>query len=466
MANLQDNVGISGGSTLIGGTGNSENLTLKSTSGSTKGDILFGDSAFIEYGSDGYPNYVTAANRLVIGRQSVLAILSGANMFGGVVPKTEILTGDATEAYQELMVIRHQNHSYMPAQRTLGLLFKQSYETDNNESCKSGGMILESTLDYANTPELSLVTANQKRVRISSNGLVGININPATALTYQLEVNGTAKTGALTTTTITASGAISAASLSTSGNGSIGGTLAVTGAMTGSSITASGAVSAASLSTSGNAAVGGTLAATGLLSANGNIKVTVGSDTTGDMYYRGSGGNFSRVGIGSAGQVLTAGSGAPFWSDTQNVTPVGSYLFMATETAPDGYLRCDGSSLTRVEYPDLFDVIGTTYGNENVYTFNLPNTKGLFFRDLDGGRGLDPSRALSNSYQSDTFKEHNHSLPNPCEVGISDNADDRDVMVPGGSSVTGNAGIDNTETRPKNFAIVTFIKYGTYFNPF
>jgi len=45
---LQNNVGISGGTTLIGGTLSGNNLTLSSTSNATKGKILFGTSAYDE----------------------------------------------------------------------------------------------------------------------------------------------------------------------------------------------------------------------------------------------------------------------------------------------------------------------------------------------------------------------------------------------------------------------------------
>lgn len=45
---LQNNVGISGGTTLIGGTLSGNNLTLSSTSNATKGKILFGTSGYDE----------------------------------------------------------------------------------------------------------------------------------------------------------------------------------------------------------------------------------------------------------------------------------------------------------------------------------------------------------------------------------------------------------------------------------
>lgn len=47
---------------------------------------------------------------------------------------------------------------------------------------------------------------------------------------------------------------------------------------------------------------------------------------------------------------------------------------MATETVPDGFLLCDGSEYARVEYPELFDAIGTIYGEgDGSSTFNVPD---------------------------------------------------------------------------------------------
>jgi microcystin-dependent protein len=43
-------------------------------------------------------------------------------------------------------------------------------------------------------------------------------------------------------------------------------------------------------------------------------------------------------------------------------------------TIQDGWLECDGRAVSRTMFPDLFDVIGTTYGaGDGSTTFNLPN---------------------------------------------------------------------------------------------
>jgi microcystin-dependent protein len=42
--------------------------------------------------------------------------------------------------------------------------------------------------------------------------------------------------------------------------------------------------------------------------------------------------------------------------------PVGTVIHFASATPPDGYLLCDGSFVKKGDYPDLFAVIGTTWG--------------------------------------------------------------------------------------------------------
>ena len=43
-------------------------------------------------------------------------------------------------------------------------------------------------------------------------------------------------------------------------------------------------------------------------------------------------------------------------------------------TTPTGYLLCDGAAYMRSDYPQLFAVIGTSFGTGNgSTTFNVPN---------------------------------------------------------------------------------------------
>lgn len=54
----------------------------------------------------------------------------------------------------------------------------------------------------------------------------------------------------------------------------------------------------------------------------------------------------------------------------------GAITMWAANTAPDGWLLCNGGSVSRDDYEDLFNVIGTTYGGNGSPMFNLPNLKG------------------------------------------------------------------------------------------
>ena len=54
-------------------------------------------------------------------------------------------------------------------------------------------------------------------------------------------------------------------------------------------------------------------------------------------------------------------------------TKIGMVIPFAGSTAPDGWLICDGTAISRSTYNDLFDVIGTTYGSgDGITTFNVP----------------------------------------------------------------------------------------------
>ena len=54
--------------------------------------------------------------------------------------------------------------------------------------------------------------------------------------------------------------------------------------------------------------------------------------------------------------------------------PTGGIVEYAGTTAPNGWLLCDGSAISRTTYADLFEVIGTTFGEgDGSTTFNLPS---------------------------------------------------------------------------------------------
>jgi microcystin-dependent protein len=57
--------------------------------------------------------------------------------------------------------------------------------------------------------------------------------------------------------------------------------------------------------------------------------------------------------------------------------PAGAIAAYAGANAPDGWLLCDGSNVSRKSYPLLFAAIGTAYGaGDGSTTFGLPDLRG------------------------------------------------------------------------------------------
>ena len=81
---------------------------------------------------------------------------------------------------------------------------------------------------------------------------------------------------------------------------------------------------------------------------------------------------------------------------------VGTVAFFARSGAPTGWLKCNGAAISRTDYADLFDSIGTTYGTgDGSTTFNLPDLRGEFLRCWDDGRGVDTGRSLTSTSVAD-----------------------------------------------------------------
>ncbi|MEM9610961.1 MAG: tail fiber protein [Actinomycetota bacterium] len=115
----------------------------------------------------------------------------------------------------------------------------------------------------------------------------------------------------------------------------------------------------------------------------------------------------------SIGGALTAGMVA--WTDDDNTLriyngsvwhpisygdPIGTLVAYAGQTAPHGYLACDGSAYSRVAYADLFAVLGELYGaGDGSSTFNVPDLRG---RVPVGGDRFGPAGAAGRITQFNT----------------------------------------------------------------
>jgi microcystin-dependent protein len=81
--------------------------------------------------------------------------------------------------------------------------------------------------------------------------------------------------------------------------------------------------------------------------------------------------------------------------------PPGTIIDFGGDTAPTGFLACDGSQQSRATYAALFAAIGTRWGAGNgTTTFNLPDFRGYFRRGRDAGVGRDPDRGSRTNLYS------------------------------------------------------------------
>lgn len=146
-----------------------------------------------------------------------------------------------------------------------------------------------------------------------------------------------------------------------------------------------------------------------------------------------------------------------------NDCPPGTVIMLAATNIPTGYrlLKCNGATISRTAYADLFSVIGTTFGvGDGVNTFRLPDLRGEFLRGWDDGRGIDAGRSLG-SWQTDEFRSHDHDVINTGADGSV-----RGHFFYGDRGIQGRLQPDNVtqkagglETRPRNYALLACIRY-------
>jgi microcystin-dependent protein len=90
----------------------------------------------------------------------------------------------------------------------------------------------------------------------------------------------------------------------------------------------------------------------------------------------------------TAGDSSAKGASTAFVQNAiAQLVPTGTILAFGGVTAPNGFLICNGSAISRTTYANLFAVIGTRYGAGNgSTTFNLPKLNdGSFVRGVDSG---------------------------------------------------------------------------------
>jgi len=93
----------------------------------------------------------------------------------------------------------------------------------------------------------------------------------------------------------------------------------------------------------------------------------------------------------------------PFAGDTSNIPAEGLY--------------CDGSSLLRADYPDLFTTIGTNWGSVDGTHFNIPDLRGVTVIGAGAGSGLTP-RSLASNTGEETHTLTTAEMPSHLHDGV------------------------------------------------
>ncbi len=81
--------------------------------------------------------------------------------------------------------------------------------------------------------------------------------------------------------------------------------------------------------------------------------------------------------------------------------PPGTIEAFGGGAVPSGWLLCNGATVSRTTYADLFAKIGIAWGvGDGVNTFHLPDLRGRFVRGRDGGAARDPDRSIRTASNS------------------------------------------------------------------
>jgi microcystin-dependent protein len=141
--------------------------------------------------------------------------------------------------------------------------------------------------------------------------------------------------------------------------------------------------------------------------------------------------------------------------------PPGHIIMWPTSTPPAGYLECDGSSLLRASYPDLFAVISDDYGAADGTHFNIPDYRGRFLRGWSHGQTTDPDKASRTdrgdgtvgdyvgTEQAEQFLTHDTDEKTPV-ITVTDN-----LTVSSGAGAAATVSQDPAATVSQSSALIT-----------
>jgi microcystin-dependent protein len=159
------------------------------------------------------------------------------------------------------------------------------------------------------------------------------------------------------------------------------------------------------------------------------------------------GGNMDISGSLRVGGELTAKSfyanRGNFYLDNYILIPYGTIIQSAAVNIPSGWLLCDGASILKTIYLNLYNAIGYTYGGSG-NNFNVPDLRGRVAVGTGTGAGL-TTRTLGN-----TAGEESHQLSvgeMPSHTHSTNSTGTRGLVTTTGNN-TASSGLDSTAGEP------------------
>jgi len=174
-----------------------------------------------------------------------------------------------------------------------------------------------------------------------------------------------------------------------------------------------------------------------------------------------------------------------------DANPVGMPALWFTDTAPTDHVLLENQDLSRVAYPELFALWGTSFGNgDGTTTFGTPKVEDRFIRILGSGGGVDAASRTDRgdgttgdevgTLQEDAILDHGHNfqvgstasgfphLNSQNQIALADNAGGRNLksssagsqdIISSPQTLAGASVNKSTETRPKNIYARMIVRY-------